>query len=158
MTKNESGITKAILTAALLMLCAGSASAYSIRTSAHDVMSGADYRDRVHDRVSILKESIEAKKEMISHKTELVVLSHGPNRDDIRDWVATIGIDRDAFRAHLRERIRMKLQRFRDWLQDRREWWESKKNPPAPVPVPAALWLFGSALAGLFGFASLRRK
>ena len=35
------------------------------------------------------------------------------------------------------------------------EWVVSEKPPPA-VPVPAAAWLFGSALLGLFGVA--RRK
>jgi hypothetical protein len=29
-------------------------------------------------------------------------------------------------------------------------------QPPSQVPVPAAIWLFGSAMAGLVGFS--RRK
>lgn len=31
-------------------------------------------------------------------------------------------------------------------------------NPPNPVPVPAAVWLFGSALAGLVGTARRKSK
>ena len=29
---------------------------------------------------------------------------------------------------------------------------------PNPVPLPAAVWLFGTALLGLFGFSKRRKK
>jgi hypothetical protein len=44
--------------------------------------------------------------------------------------------------------------------RDHHDYWDDKGNyckPPAAVPVPAAVWLFGSGLAGMFGLASRRR-
>lgn len=31
-------------------------------------------------------------------------------------------------------------------------------NPPAAIPLPAAIWLFGSALIGLVGFSNRRKR
>ncbi len=45
------------------------------------------------------------------------------------------------------------------WLENRKEWGSFlvRDNNLSPVPVPAAAWLFGSALLGFAGF-SRRRK
>ena len=75
--------------------------------------------------------------------------SHDENHDDF-SWLS----DHDKYFKHDK-------WRKNDHEDDHRDFWDDKDdrcNPPAPVPVPGAVWLFCSGLIGLLPLASRRNR